>query len=289
MSFTKYIINIIIVSTLSPLVGCGGTLIESDGDPQTILNEPTEVIIDEENSEIVYESSNFVGSLSEATASDLVSVTGTGMDTYKTISVVMVNRSSKELKVTMNAGTFFQNPSNSSQSLITTQVFVVEIAPDETKKVTVPSACTNAQLMIPGENDNWPVSQAPDGLDNALKFYGIHEARIGNFLAKKNPEKLGTMEGRRAFLQVAIWNYTGNKSEDIIEMLANHVFEHDVTRAQLFYREVSEDAQRFAQLLRDKDDNALRQWVHEQSELLEERGKAKVKEARNRIRNRFHN
>ena len=101
MSFTKYIINIIIVLTLSPLVGCGGTLIES-----------TEVIIDEENSEIVYESSNFVGSLSEATASDLVSVTGTGMDTYKTISVVMVNRSSKELKVTMNAGTFFQNPIN---------------------------------------------------------------------------------------------------------------------------------------------------------------------------------
>lgn len=137
----------------------------------------------------------------------------------------------------------------------------------------LPTACTNASLRVPGREGDWKWEQAPKDLDKALRFYVKHEQKIGEFLAKKNPEKLSNREQRQAFLQVAIWTYLGDNPEDIIGLLAQEVFHNDIQRARDFFDSVREDASKIAKMLRNRDDEAIKTWLRAATEELLLRGK----------------
>lgn len=231
---------------------------------------------------------SFKGSLTEALNLGLIEVNGQGLGTYRELEVGVTNRTNQELVIDFEAGTFFDNPKSRSQNLIALEDASFRVRQGTSQSIKVSSACTNAGWSVPGREGNWPVAEAPKGLDQALRFYGRHEDRIGRFLAKKNPEKLGTESQRKSFLQVAIWTYLGDNPEDVIDMLAQEVFHDDIRKARDFYNSVSADARDIADLMRSRDSEAIDAWIREQgSEVLDE-GRKRLDEATENARDRLN-
>jgi hypothetical protein len=230
----------------------------------------------------------FIGSLEQAMSENLIQVGGQGLGTYKQIELYLENTSDREVQIEVEAGSHFRNPVSSSQNLITLRSEKITLKKGSQERITLPAACTNASLRVPGREGDWKWEQAPKDLDKALRFYGKHEQKIGEFLAKKNPEKLSNPEQRQAFLQVAIWTYLGDNPEDIIGLLAQEVFHNDIQRARDFFDSVREDATRIAEMLRNRDDEAIKSWLRAATEELLLRGKDKIENAADNLRGRLN-
>jgi hypothetical protein len=230
----------------------------------------------------------FSGTFKEAVELGLIQVKGQGLGTYKEIELAFENTSNQDLSISMEAGSYFQNPESGSQNLITLSATVIEVKKDGTTRTTLPSACTNAGLRVPGRQSGWALDGAPKELDLALRFYGKHEEKIGKFLAKKNPQELGTPEQRQAFLQVAIWTYLGDNPQDIINLLAQEVFHNDIQKAKNFFESVRADAAEIAEMMRNRDADALKAWLEAATEVAIERGKERLENATENARYRLN-
>lgn len=237
---------------------------------KNIVNKP-------QNKEIKYDFESLV-------KRRIISIKGTGQKTYKSLKVTIVNQSENNLHIEVPAGTFFKNPNPKGQSLIMLEPYTVYIPAQSNTAWNASTACTNAGWKLPGTDDNWPIKKAPKNLDIALRFYGNHQQSIDAYLARKNPEKLGSKEQQKRFKQVVIWYYMGNSYAEIKNMLAESVFHNDIAKAEDYLNSVKEDAQEISNLIRNQDKNGLK-------DLLKKRTQSAIQQSSNemkKLRNRFN-
>lgn len=201
-----------------------------------------------------------------------ITVTGKGLKTYTKMELRLFNKSSFDLKIIIPAGTFFDNPVNLSQDLILLENYSVDLNAGMKQSIEVSTACTNANWSVPGSDENWPMVSAPKNLGLALDFYGKHESSLNSYLAKKNPEKLGTEEGRKRFKQVVIWYYMGNDYASIKNMLVENVFHNDVASAEKFLNSIQDEAQNIATLIRNRDSAGLQTMIKNATKSSIDRG-----------------
>jgi len=212
-----------------------------------------------------------------------------GMNTYEQVGITIENLTDDILILEVDAGLFFQNPNAKHQSLITLYDKTnLRIEPKGTAEFNLPSACTNAGLQVPDDSEQWPQATAPLGLNLALLFYGEHRRAIDAHLAKKNPARLGTSEQRQHFQQVMIWAYMGNEYSEILRMLTEHVYFKETAQAKAWLDQVYAEAQQVAELIRNRDTDALLQLVSIDRERIEE-GVDEARTRVNRLRDRLQN
>ena len=213
----------------------------------------------------------------------IISIKGTGLKTYKSLKVTIVNQSENDLHVKVPAGTFFKNPNPRGQSLIMLEPYTVYVPAQSNTAWNASTACTNAGWKLPGTDDNWPLEKAPKNLDIALRFYGNHQQSIDAYLARKNPEKLGSKEQQKRFKQVVIWYYMGNSYAEIKNMLAESVFHNDIAKAEDYLNSVKEDAQDISNLIRNQDKNGLKALLKNRTQSTIQQSSARMKKFRNRF------
>lgn len=201
-----------------------------------------------------------------------ITVTGKGLKTYTKMELRLFNKSSFDLKIIIPSGTFFDNPVNLSQDLILLENYSVDLNAGMKQSIEVSTACTNANWSVPGSDENWPMVSAPKNLGLALDIYGKHESSLNSYLAKKNPEKLGTEEGRKRFKQVVIWYYMGNDYASIKNMLVQNVFHNDVASAEKFLNSIQDEAQNIATLIRNRDSAGLQTMIKNATKSSIDRG-----------------
>lgn len=258
-------IAIYFIALLTTIVySCGSEIKDSDKPKvETVqeLHKPIESDIKPQKRDIQYLAKN-----------GYVTVTGKGLNTYAKMELRVLNKSKFDLEIIIPAGTFFDNPVNESQDLILLENYPVDLSAGMEKTIEVSTACTNANWSVPGADENWPMVPAPKNLGLALDFYGKHENSLNSYLAKKNPEKLGTEEGRKRFKQVVIWYYMGNDYAAIKNMLVQNVFHNDVASAELFLNSVQNEAQNIATLIRNRDSTGLKSLIKNASKSSIDRG-----------------
>jgi polyhydroxyalkanoate synthesis regulator phasin len=231
------------------LLGCGNTT----GHNQ-IETDKKESIISPKSGER-YE-------LKEAVKKGFIQVSANGLGTFRKIQVDIQNKSETNINLILPAGIYFKNPDHKSQSLITgRKEGLVLLTKDEKIQVEIPSYCTNVNQSIPSNQPNWEYIENYDGgLDEVIEFYGSHEKEINRWLIKKNV-KFSKEENRLLFFQTVIWFHEGGQHAAILNMLKNEVFNGDLNQAKLWLDEVVNDAKEMADLVRNKDNNELKQWL----------------------------
>lgn len=206
--------------------------------------------------------SNHVYGLAEAMELGHVRVTASSHGTYREVEYTVVNVSRERIKVRFDAGMYFQNPNSMAQNLVTLQdLGEFSLTSSRSKTVRVASACTNADLAVPGVMGSWSSGDAPLGIDHAVRFYGKHQKTVDKWLAKKNPELFGTADGRQVFLQLVIWAYLDAQYDDILRMLAGTVFKDDLAKAEDFIQQSYESAKEIARLIKERDTRAMAAWA----------------------------
>ncbi len=100
--------------------------------------------------------SNHVYGLAEAMELGHVRVTASSHGTYREVEHTVVNVSRERIKVRFDAGMYFQNPNSMAQNLVTLQdLGEFSLTSSRSKTVRVASACTNAELAVPGVMGSW--------------------------------------------------------------------------------------------------------------------------------------
>ena len=235
--------------------------------------------------------------LKEAASFEGITVSAVGLGTYKKLDVVLKNSSDSNITLEIPAGSHFLNPIDEEQSLISSENSAkITLQPGETKKVTVPTFCTNAKQQVPGSQSGWDYeAEYKGGLDEVISFYGKHAVVIDQWLEKKNPEKFARKEDRMLFFQVVIWSYQGAEYEDIVDMLSQDVFADDITATKKWLDEVYQEAVEIAQLIKNKDSEGLEKWAKDKLLALIPSNKeidnavGKAKDGLNNLRDRLKN
>ena len=272
------------------LISCGGERIDnsSASDPHPKPGAQP-ILPDTPARNIVEQSPSFTGTAEEALRLGLVEIEGKGKNTFRQIQANVRNLTSKELNLELDAGMYFDNPRSKSQNLVILEDYKMQVGPGQSVAKTLNSACTDAEWSVPRDDDHWPVEKAPKNLDGALKFYGQHEDKISAYLKKKNPEQLGTAGQQQQFKQVMVWAYMGDNYDDIRRMLAQEVFNNDLDRAEDFLSEHYSDAQEIADLVREQDSAAIRQYFANKSAELIAKGKENAKGLLDKSKKRLQN
>ena len=228
--------------------------------------------------------------LSEAIELGHVRVVASSNGTYREVDYTVFNLRRERIRLRFDAGMYFRNPDRASQNLVTLQnlgEFV--LAESRSKSVTVASACTNAELKVPGRLDAWSHGDAPLGIDHAIRFYGKHQKAIDGWLAKKSPEHFSTADGRQVFLQLVIWAYLDAQYDDILRMLAGTVFKDDLVKAEKFIKEFYESAKEISALIKERNTRAMADWARRaiaenvDADAIRERGRGLWQKARGRF------
>lgn len=203
--------------------------------------------------------------LKEAASLGAIAVSAQGVGTYKKLDVVLKNSSESKITVIITAGSHFQNPIDTEQSLITSESSAeITLQAGESKTVPVSTFCTDAKQQVPGSQSGWAYeADYKGGLDEVIKFYGNHAEMIDQWLMKKNPEKFATKENRMLFFQVVIWNYAGAQYDDVVNMLSQDVFANNIAATKNWLDEIYQEALEIAQLIKNRDSEGLKKWAKE--------------------------
>ncbi|MCL2814970.1 MAG: thioester domain-containing protein, partial [Oscillospiraceae bacterium] len=129
-----------------------------------------------------------------------VSVTGNSIDFT---SVKLTNKTNREITATIPLGTYFNSNSSSVQNMVVRKPITVTIAANESKSISVATACMNIAKDIPGSNNGFGVS----ALDTDSKLM-----RVMKLLEENNASY--------AVTQAAVWIVTDNPSDyDLLNTL----------------------------------------------------------------------
>jgi len=125
----------------------------------------------------------------------LLSARATGKS-ITNITVEIVSRVGLPLKVTVGHGIYFVSRGN-HQNMVTRAKYQFELQPLDTKRISIPAACINASLRIPGAGDRFVgVARVPE---NVRRF-------------------LEAAEGEDAMVvQAGVWALTDGYSRSIIQ------------------------------------------------------------------------
>ncbi len=203
--------------------------------------------------------------LKEGISEGFIKVSADGMGTFRNIRVNIESITQGEINLSVPAGIYFENPDISSQSLITAQeAGKVKLEKFGKTDFEVATFCTDVRKSIPAKLPNWNFNaNYSGGLDEVIRFYGSHERSINAWLEKKN-EIFSLEENRLSFMQVVIWYYEEGEYKDILQMLTKHVFQNDIKRAKLWLDDIQAQAKELAQMIKNRDSEALEQWLKAQ-------------------------
>jgi hypothetical protein len=87
-------------------------------------------------------------------------ITGSGIDTVSL--KVSRPKNSKPLRLRVPIGTMFVTGSGSAQNMVGTSAQLVDLSAVITSELSVPAACVNLHLSVPGEEDKFSVAPAPE-------------------------------------------------------------------------------------------------------------------------------
>ncbi len=122
----------------------------------------------------------------------LISAKGTGQS-ITDIRAAITSRVTLPLKVRIPHGTYFVSSGN-HQNMVTRQVYEFSLAPQDTRSISVPATCINANLPVPSDND---------------RFSGV--AHVSTSVSKF----LEAAEGEDAMtIQAGVWALTDGYSGD---------------------------------------------------------------------------
>lgn len=122
----------------------------------------------------------------------LIAAKGTGQS-ITDIRAAITSRVTVPLKVRIPHGTYFVSSGN-HQNMVTRQVYEFNLAPRDTRNISVPATCINANLPVPSDSD---------------RFSGV--AHVSSSVSKF----LEAAEGEDAMtIQAGVWALTDGYSRD---------------------------------------------------------------------------
>jgi hypothetical protein len=125
----------------------------------------------------------------------LIAAKGTGQS-ITDIQASVTSRVTIPIKVRIPHGTYFVSSGN-HQNMVTRREYELELPPKQTRQISVPAACINANLPVPKDSD---------------KFSGV--ARVSDNLARF----LQAAEGEDAMtIQAGVWAITDRYSRSMIQ------------------------------------------------------------------------
>jgi hypothetical protein len=206
---------------------------------------------------------NKIYTIQEAIKLGFISTQGNGRGTFREVELVINNNTSIPIKLSIDAGMYFENPDPASQSLLSAlDLGNLTIEGGVQLKKSIPTFCTDATRSIPSYNLNWNLPSNYNGpLDEMILFYGKFQNEINTWLKKKNPNKFSTRESRLRFFQIVIWCANNGNYTRIASMLAQDVFGNDINRANVWLNDIYSEANQLAQIILRKNNNEFLIWI----------------------------
>jgi hypothetical protein len=121
-------------------------------------------------------------------------VVGSGIERVS----VRLRRTRPEVAAVMiPVGTYFVAANSASQNMISTEAYSTQLADDDWVVATVPAACANKPLNVPGEKDSFSIRRAPEQAELATAIRALHAAHASY-----------------SVVQAGVWIVTDNASYD---------------------------------------------------------------------------
>jgi hypothetical protein len=234
-------------------------------------------------------------SLQEAIKDSFVEISADGNGTFRNIKLVIKNNSDCNLKISVPAGVYFENPDDRAQSLITAKkIDELLLSDNQEFRIDALTFCTNVKQKVPGFLKGWIFKQNYNGgLDEVIEFYGKHEKVINKWLEKKN-ERFSTEENRLLFFQTVIWFHEGGQYSEILNLLKNDVFNNDIQQAKSWLDDIQKEAVQLSHMIKDRDSEKIQSWLKQktleliptniQVEKVVDEGQEKLEKLRNRLK-----